>query len=55
MQLPNVENIQPTALAPLVDNVRPIGIMPQFYVAPAPYRLNVVIDNQVRPPSPPRG
>lgn len=49
MLLPNVASFP----VPLVDNVRPIGMMPQFNVALAPYRPNVVIHNQGRPPSPP--
>lgn len=48
MPLLNVENVQPAALVPLGDNVRPVGMVPQQNIAPIPYRRNVVIDNQSR-------
>lgn len=55
MPLPNVENVQPVGLAPLVNNVRPIGIVTLFNIAPALCMPNTIINNQGRPPSPPRG
>lgn len=56
MPLPNLENIQPIRpIPPDVDNEMPVGIVHQLNLAHAPYRPNIVIDDQGRPPSSPRG
>lgn len=53
--LPNVENRQPTGIAPPADIARPTGLAPQHNVVPALYVHNAIIGDQIRPPALPMG